>query len=82
MKSLEQISTLQDRIADAQRQRARAEGARAVAQADLDATMDDLRREYQVTDLEAATLLLEQMRAELDQIAADITTTLDEIGVA
>lgn len=82
MNSLEKISALQDRIVDAQRQRARAEGARAVAQADLDATMDDLRREYQVTDLEAATLLLEQMRAEIDQITADITAALDEIGVA
>lgn len=82
MNSIESISQLQDRIADAHRARARAEGARDAALADLNQIKQEMADEYGVHNNQQAITVLADMREQVNQLAADITATLDEIGIA
>jgi hypothetical protein len=82
MSSMQDIAQIQNRVTDAQRARARAEGARDAAQADYEAALAELETTYQIESVEEAVHLLARLRTELDQLARDITAKLDEIGIA
>lgn len=77
----EDVATLQQRLADAERQRARAEGARDSAQASYQAARDELKKNFGVDTAEEAGALLATLRDELAVIVADLSAKLDEIGV-
>jgi cob(I)alamin adenosyltransferase len=77
----EDVTALQERLRDAERQRVRAEGARDSAQAAFATARDELKAEFGVSTVEEAAALLTQLKEELAGIVADISTKLDEIGV-
>lgn len=77
----EDVAALQTRLADAERQRARAEGARDSAKAAFVAAREELARQFGVNTVEEAADLLDQMRADLSAVVADMTTKLDQIGL-
>lgn len=81
MTLMEQVSALQERLAEAQRDRARAEGARDSA---LKAARDaraELNQQFGVDSLDEAENLLTDLRSELERIVAELTAKLDQIGV-
>lgn len=77
----EQVVDLQTRIATAQRDRARAEGARDVALAAADTARAELKNTFGVTTVDEAHRLLTSLRTELETVTAEITAALDEIGL-
>lgn len=77
----EDVAALQQRLADAERQRARAEGARDSAKAAYDNARAELKRDFGVESVDEAGALLAQLRDELAVIVADLSAKLDEIGV-
>jgi len=81
MTLMEEVAALQDRVAEAQRSRARAEGARESAQASLHRALVELEQEFGVTSPEEAQELLSELKDELERTTAQITRKLDEIGV-
>lgn len=81
MTLMEEVAALQDRLTDAQRARARAEGARDTAQAAADAARQELNRDFGVETIEQAETMLAELRDELAGIADQIRDRLDQIGV-
>lgn len=77
-----EINTLQTRLANAERERSRAEGAFESARAAADNALAELKRDFQVDTTEDAEALLETMRTELAALIEKITAELDRIGVA
>lgn len=77
----EDVTALQEKLRDAERQRVRAEGARDSAQAAFMTARDELKAEFGVQSVEEASALLTQLREELAVIVADLSAKLDEIGV-
>lgn len=77
----EDVVALQTRLADAERQRARAEGARDSAKAAYTSARTELTQNFGVNTVDEATTLLEQLRSDLAVIVADMTTKLDQIGI-
>ena len=77
----EDVAALQQRLADAERQRMRAEGARDSAQASYQAARDELKKTFGVETVEEAGALLTTLREELAGIVAELSAKLDEIGV-
>lgn len=77
----EEVVALQARLADAERARARAEGARDNAQTILDSALAELKEQFDVDDPEQAAALLVQMREQLTYLVASICERLDQIGV-
>lgn len=82
MNVMEQISKVQERLAVAQRDRSRAEGAYETAQAVADSARAELKRDFGVDNLDAGEQLLGDLRGELERIVADLNAALDKIGVA
>lgn len=81
MTLMEQVADLQDRIATAQRERARAEGARDAAQAAAETARAELKRDFDVTTVDDAKRLLMTLRTELETATAEVVAALDEIGL-
>lgn len=77
----EDVTALQQKLRDAERQRVRAEGARESASAAFTTARDELKAEFGVSTVEEASALLTQLKEELAGIVADISAKLDEIGV-
>lgn len=77
----EDVVALQARLADAQRARARAEGARDAAQAALDNAKQELNQDFGVDTIGQAETLLDQLRDELAALVEQISAKLDQIGV-
>lgn len=75
----EDIVALQKRLADAQRARARAEGAREAAQQAYDRARTDLLDRFGCADIAQAEQLLASLRADIDTLTATLTETLDRI---
>lgn len=76
------VTALQARLAAAQRERNRAEGARDTAKSVAEAARDELQRDYGVTTVAEGEALLSQLRDELEDLAKTIASKLDEIGVS
>jgi hypothetical protein len=81
MSLADDVTNLQERIAEAQRQRARAEGTRDAAANALDNAMAELRDQFGVTTVEDAEVLQGRLRLELEHLIHQINTKLDQIGV-
>jgi len=77
----EDVVALQQRLATAQRERSRAEGARDAAQAAYDNAHAELHRDYDVSTIEEAAARLTDLRRELEATVADISAKLDQIGI-
>lgn len=77
----EDVVALQQRLANAQREHSRAEGARDAAQAAYDSANAELRRDYGVSTVEEAAVRLAELRRELEATIADISAKLDQIGI-
>jgi hypothetical protein len=75
------VVTLQNRLAEAHRAKARAEGARDQAQAAAEHARAELLNGFGVQSTEAAEHLLIELRGELEALTEQISTKLDEIGV-
>lgn len=82
MTLMEEVSRLQQRLAAAQREHNRAEGAYATAREIADRARAELKRDFGVDDLEKANLLLDDLKGQLAKIVTDLTAELDRIGVA
>jgi uncharacterized protein involved in exopolysaccharide biosynthesis len=82
MTLMDDVAALQKRLADAQRERARAEGAYATAQAIAEQARAELKRDFEVDTIEDAEALMATYRQELALLVQQITTELDRIGVA
>lgn len=82
MTLMEEVSKLQQRLAAAQRERARAEGAFETAKAIAAAARDELQRDFGVDTVEDAEQLMQRLRRELTELVEAINTELDRIGVA
>lgn len=82
MNLIDDVARLQQRLADAERQRSRAEGAYATAKAIVEQARADLRRDFGVDTVEEAEELMRQMRQEITDLIVDINAELDRIGVA
>lgn len=81
MTLMEDVATLQARIEKGRRDRARAEGARDAAQAAADNARAELKRDFDVDDIEQAEELLIHLRGELAELTAEMDAHLGEIGV-
>lgn len=81
MTLMEQVADLQNRISAAQRERARAEGARDAAQAAAETARAELHRDFGVSTVEEANTLLTQLRADLEATTAEVAAALDKIGL-
>jgi hypothetical protein len=81
MTLMEDVARLQERLTEASKARARAEGARESAQLALERAHADLRREFNVPDERAAAELLADLNDKLTTLVADIKAKLAEIGV-
>jgi hypothetical protein len=79
--SLDDVVALQNRLAEAHRAKARAEGARDQAQQAADAALTELKRDFGVDSTTQAEALLGELATELDQLTESISAKLDEIGV-
>lgn len=79
---MEEVSRLQQRLAAAQREHNRAEGAYATAREIADRARAELMRDFGVDDLEQAGRLLDELKDQLAKIVTDLNTELDRIGVA
>lgn len=75
------IVALQARVTAAQRDRARAEGARDAAKAAADNAREELLRDFGVESVEDAEKTLFLLREQLTQLTAEISAKLDQIGV-
>lgn len=82
MTLMEEVSKLQQRLADAQRERGRAEGAYETAKAIAATARDELERDFGVNTLQDAQDLKLKLQRELAEIVTAINTELDRIGVA
>lgn len=82
MTLMDDVAKLQQRLADAQRERARAEGAYATAQAIAEQARAELKRDFEVDTVADAETLLQTMREELALLVSQLTEELDRIGVA
>lgn len=82
MTLMDDVAKLQQRLADAQRERARAEGAYATAQAIAEQARAELKRDFEVDTVADAETLLETLREELALLVSQLTEELDRIGVA
>lgn len=80
MTILEEITAIQERIAQAERDLVRAEGARDAAMAARDRAAEELKRDFGVTTVEEGEELLERLRTQLTRSAEQISAQLDEIG--
>lgn len=80
MTLMDDVATLQARVADAHRAQARAAGALDNAKATLDAAREDLKRDFGVTTVEQATALLAELTAELQNLADQVAAQLDQTG--
>jgi hypothetical protein len=81
MSLAEDVTALQEKLRDAERQRVRAEGARDSAKTAFITARDELKAEFGVETVEEAAALLAQLREDLAGIVADISAQLDQIGV-
>jgi hypothetical protein len=77
----EDVVTLQARLAEAHRAKARAEGARDNAQAAADTARAELERDFGVATVEQAEAMLADLRDELAALTTAISAQLDKIGV-
>lgn len=81
MTLMEEVTALQDRLAEAQKARARAEGARESAEAALQKSLVELKQEFGVSTAEEGDELLDTLKHKLELLVADISARLDEIGI-
>jgi hypothetical protein len=81
MTLMEDVAALQDRVAEAQRSKARAEGVRDSAQVAYDKARQELADDFGVHSLQAAEDLLADLRAQLADLVQQISGKLDEIGI-
>lgn len=77
----QQLAAITARITAAQRAQVRAEAERDAAQAAAAKAKEELQRDFGVGTAEEANDLLIIMRAELAEIVARLTTSLDAAGV-
>jgi hypothetical protein len=82
MNLMNDVAKLQQRLADAERQRSRAEGAYITAQAIVEQARTELRRDFGVDTVEEAEALMTTLQQEIADLVAQINTELDRIGVA
>jgi uncharacterized protein involved in exopolysaccharide biosynthesis len=82
MNVMDEVAKLQQRLADAQRQRARAEGAYTTAKAIMEQARADLKRDFGVDSVGEAEELMDTMRQEIADLVAEISAELDRIGIA
>lgn len=75
------VTELKERIAAAQRARARAEHERDAAQARADSAREQLHRDFGVSTVDDARAMLDQLETELSTAVAQLRATLNEIGV-
>lgn len=82
MTLMEEVSKLQQRLATAQRERNRAEGAYETAKAVAESARAELKQDFGVDTVEDANELLGDLKSQLQKIIADLNEALDRIGVA
>jgi hypothetical protein len=77
----EDVVTLQNRLAAAQREASRAEGAHDAAKLAAENARNDLLNDFNVDSVDAAEALLDELRTDLEHIVEQISAALDRIGV-
>lgn len=75
----EDVVALHTRLATAQRERLRAEGARDTAMSAAEAARQELQRDFDVSTVEDAEELLVRLRTDVEQLVASIAAKLDQI---
>lgn len=82
MSDLDQaVAALKERIAAAQRARARAEHERDAAQARADTAREQLQRDFGVSTVDDAKAMLARLETELSNAVTQLRVALTEIGV-
>jgi hypothetical protein len=79
---MDDVARLQQRLADAERQRSRAEGAYTTAKAIADIARADLLRDFGVETVEEAEQLMQQLHREIAEVITELNADLDKIGIA
>ncbi len=77
----EQVADLQARVVAAQRERFRAEAARDQAKASAAEARAELERDFGISTVEQAGVQLYELKADLEDQIAQLTSALDRIGV-
>jgi uncharacterized protein (DUF3084 family) len=81
MTIMEDVAALKGRVEQAQRNKARAEGARDSAQTALDKARQELADDFGVRTMDDADRLLSELRDDLARMIAEISAKLDQIGI-